>query len=217
MRLSSDTCFICDASELEDPILFSRAWDVVSSQRRDLADSFVFRKDKDLSLAAGIFMRLVENEYGPIFKGPNGKPECKGLEFNISHSDRYTVFVSSEAPVGIDIEAISDNSQIYKTVMTPDEFGDFIEAVPLEERDKVFCRMWTAKESYMKALGTGMTLPPESFRVLFGDRICSNTLDRGLEIQELEAPEGYCMSVCSDHKGFRAERIDIQRCLHLLE
>jgi hypothetical protein len=48
----------------------------------------------------------------------------------------------------------------------------------------------------MKALGLGFRLAPETFRVLYGYELKSP--DGTMEIQELDAPENYQVSVCSE-------------------
>ena len=188
-------CLVCDCSPLEDDVLYSRAYAMLSDERREKADFYKFRKEQAQSVTAGLFIGLVERTYGDITEDENGKLHSPGIEFNISHSGRYVAFVHSDDPVGVDIERIGRNMDIARRVMTASEFEDFKTTVKEEDRDDVFCRMWTAKESYMKYRGLGLRLPPESFRVLYGHDLRSP--DPSVSISELEPPEGYRLSVCS--------------------
>ncbi len=187
-------CFLTDCSPLEDPDLYARAYARLPAWRREKADFYRFPKDRMLSVTAGLFLRLIERSYGAVTEDGSGKLRCPGIEFNLSHSGHYVAFALSEDPVGIDIEAVGRNRDIAKRVMDPQEYNDFMETVVEKDREEVFARMWTAKESYMKALGLGFRLPPESFRVLYGYDIRSP--DENMPISEPAPPEGFRISVC---------------------
>jgi 4'-phosphopantetheinyl transferase len=201
-------CFITDCSPLEDTVPYSRAYALLSDSRRDIADGYRFMKDRVLSVTAGLFMRAVEDSYGKITVDANGKPHAPGIGFNVSHSGHYVAFACSDRPVGIDIEGIGRNMDIAERVMTPAEYSDFNDYVNECDREHVFIRMWTAKESYMKALGLGFRLPPESFRVLYGYELRGP--DKNMALHELEAPQGYCATVCSADDEVSCVRLDVE-------
>jgi 4'-phosphopantetheinyl transferase len=188
-------CFITDCSPLEDPKLYARAYSLLSDERKEKADFYVFGKDRRLSAVAGLYIRLLERSYGKVYADEHGKLHSPGIEFNLSHSGHYVAFACSVDPVGIDIEEIGQNMDIARKVMTVQEYEDFIGSVDEKDREDVFARMWTAKESYMKALGLGFRLPPETFRVLYGYDIKNPA--ESISIYELEAPQGYHVSACS--------------------
>ncbi len=189
-------CFITDCTPLEDQQTYGRAYALLSDERKGKADFYRFPKDKMLSITAGLFIRLVERSYGKVTADENGKLHVKGVEFNLSHSGHYVAFAVSDSPVGIDIESVGRNMDIARRVMTEEEYEDYIDKVEEKDREDVFIRMWTAKESYMKALGLGFRLAPETFRVLYGYELRSS--DGTVRIQELDAPENYHVSVCSE-------------------
>jgi len=192
-------CFITDCSPLEDTQLFSRAYALLSEERREKADFYRFPKDKMLSVVAGLYIKLIEQSYGNVTADEKGKLHAAGVEFNLSHSGHYVAFAVSDRPVGVDIEAVGRNMDIARRVMTEEEYKDYIDTVEDKDREDVFIRMWTAKESYMKALGLGFRLAPETFRVLHGYELRSP--DETMRIQELSAPERYHVSVCSEDVG----------------
>ncbi|MBQ7622016.1 MAG: 4'-phosphopantetheinyl transferase superfamily protein [Candidatus Methanomethylophilaceae archaeon] len=187
-------CFVTDCSPLEDTAVYDRAYALLSDTRKGKADFYRFPKDRMLSITAGLFLRLIEGSYGAVTEDGNGKLRCQGIEFNLSHSGHYVTFAVSDDPVGIDIESIGHNRDIAKRVMDPQEYADFMDTVGEKDREEVFARMWTAKESYMKALGLGFRLPPESFRVLYGYDIRSP--DGSMTISEPKSLEGFRISVC---------------------
>ena len=200
-------CFLTDCSPLEDDDLFGRAYSELSEARREKADRCGSGNDRRLSVAAGLFIRSVERHFGKVGTDENGKPHAEGIEFSLSHSGRYVAFAVSDSPVGVDIERTGRIAGIAERVMTPSEYDEMIGTVDEDDREDVLCRMWTAKESYMKALGTGFRLPPESFRVLYGYGIRSP--DDGMCIQELDAPEGYRLSVCSADRDIRTVLLSV--------
>ena len=126
---------------------------------------------------------------------------------------KYVAFAYSESPIGVDIERIGRNMDIAKRVMTPDEYEQFMNDVREKDREDVFCRMWTAKESYMKCKGLGFGLPPESFRVLYGYGIKSP--DATLTIMEFPSKDGYHLSICSKDRDCSLTDVAVERLLEM--
>lgn len=88
---------------------------LLDPRRRELALGFVFPKDRRLSAGAGLFMRYLESEYGPITPvGPNVKPRFvrEGMDFNISHSGNFVICAVSDRTVGADIETVGRNQDL---------------------------------------------------------------------------------------------------------
>lgn len=79
-----------------------------------------------------------------------GKPNAKGVHFNVSHSKGHVVLVKAPCPVGIDIEEVREVKQdLIDFVCSPEEKA-YIEN---EER---FFEVWTNKEAILKAKGIGL-------------------------------------------------------------
>jgi 4'-phosphopantetheinyl transferase len=127
----------------------------------------------------------------PITLGPYGKPLLADaqLHFNLSHErDIALVALSLDGPVGIDIEhrrRASDLTECAATFCHPNELA----ALPSdkEARDLELLRIWTAKEAYLKALGTGLSIPPESVSLLGADLRDHSGLT--LRLSRLEHPD----------------------------
>ena len=112
--------------------------------------------------------------------GPHGKPFLAdpgaGLEFNLAHSRGQTLLaVGRHGPLGIDLES-HDKAVQYDQIVTrffsTGEQAAF-NGLPESERREAFFRGWTRKEAWLKALGTGLTTPLDSFDVPLGRRSSS--------------------------------------------
>ncbi len=127
---------------------------------------------------------------------PAGKPELPpphdGLHFNLSHCDDLAVIaISRECAVGIDIESnkrAMDLIECESTFCHPAE----ISKLPSEPgtRSSALLERWTAKEAFLKAIGTGLSNPPEGIRVeMDGDsRIAINRDGASLPLIRLRHP-----------------------------
>ncbi|MEK4444263.1 MULTISPECIES: 4'-phosphopantetheinyl transferase family protein [unclassified Niallia] len=102
-----------------------------------------------------------------------GKPYLKEypeFQFNISHSGDYVLCAISDRPVGIDIEEIKDiDLKIADRFFTNSEIN-YINQATNENRIKRFYSIWTAKESYIKFIGEGMSIPLNSFTIEIFDK-----------------------------------------------
>lgn len=109
-------------------------------------------KNKDITLGT--------NEYGkPFLLGENK------IHFNISHSGNWVVCAISDYPVGIDVEVIKPTDcQIAKRFFSKDEYAA-LKKQPDDEKQAYFFKLWTLKESYIKAVGKGLSIPLDSFTV----------------------------------------------------
>jgi 4'-phosphopantetheinyl transferase len=105
--------------------------------------------------------------------GPKGKPalaDAGPLRFNASNSGilaAYSFIIGCE--IGIDIEqhrALTDIESIVRRFFSPEEAADLRE-LSEAERTPAFFNCWTRKEAYIKAVGDGLSVPLDSFRVAF--------------------------------------------------
>ena len=107
--------------------------------------------------------------------GSKGKPFLSGdsahagLHFNLSHSDNMALLAISQAPVGIDIERVRKDRNLEKVAKRFFSPAEQSALQQLAEKDKLraLFACWTRKEAYIKATGTGLTIPLKSFSVTF--------------------------------------------------
>lgn len=88
-------------------------------------------------------------------------PRC---QFNVSHSGDWIVAAFDATPVGVDIEKIVPiDISIADRFFSAEEVHQ-LERVPPAQRLQYFYRFWTLKETYIKAIGKGLSIPLNSFR-----------------------------------------------------
>lgn len=88
----------------------------------------------------------------------NSKPYINNdkLWFNISHSDEMVAVVLSDSPVGVDVEKnFKFNSKLAKKICSDYEMK-LLERC--SNKDSLLTKLWTIKESYLKAIGEGITI-----------------------------------------------------------
>jgi 4'-phosphopantetheinyl transferase len=99
--------------------------------------------------------------------GPHGKPFVIGhrVEFNLSHSGDLVAIAVAEEPLGIDVEhivAARANRGVAERWFSAAERA-WMDAQP--NRERAFFRLWTIKESAMKADGGGLSIPLDEVQV----------------------------------------------------
>jgi 4'-phosphopantetheinyl transferase len=97
-----------------------------------------------------------------------GKPSLSfskntiNLQFNLSHSNKLGMFAfTKDNSVGVDIEEMRELSNLEDmTEICMSEFEKrWFSKLPPETRNENFFKVWTAKEAFLKAIGTGLSLP----------------------------------------------------------
>lgn len=203
--------YLADASALKDEVLYGRYYDRMPAYRKDKTDRCRFEKDRRLSLGAGALLMLAQRDFGReelLFSEPavgaKGKPffSDSGFHFSLSHSgDAVMCAALDTAPVGCDVEMIRDvgGEKIAGRFFRDDEKA-FIEAAESAEgRNRRFFRIWTMKESCIKATGDGLSTPLDSFSVLPGAEGGDSCLRLGglkYKLFEIDYSPLYCCSCC---------------------
>lgn len=82
-----------------------------------------------------------------------------GLSFNWSHShDQALIALTRGVLPGVDLERLRAHPKavpIARRYFSADETAA-LEALPVDQRDRAFLELWTAKEAVLKALGRGL-------------------------------------------------------------
>lgn len=100
---------------------------------------------------------------------PAGRPlilRPYGCDLHLSLATRagLVAIALAHRPVGVDVERVALASEQPLAVLHPGE-RRWLEGLPAPARPLAFARLWSAKEAYVKALGTGFARGPESFSV----------------------------------------------------
>jgi 4'-phosphopantetheinyl transferase len=135
-----------------------------------------------------------------------GKPELwprdSGLSFNLSHSAGLAAYAFATASeVGIDVEQvrpIPDLESIAAQHFSAPECSELFAADPAS-RCEIFYRIWTRKEAYVKAIGSGLSIPLRSLDL--GSRSIYSSADRAWSIYGLAPPSGYAGALVADGAG----------------
>ena len=105
-------------------------------------------------------------------KNKHGKPlldHDSAIHFNMSHSKTLAIIaVSAHSIVGVDLEFTGKKSsweKIARRFFNPAEIQYLFEQ-EIADQKKTFFQIWTRKEAYIKALGTGFATPLASFNVI---------------------------------------------------
>lgn len=156
--------------------------------------------------------------------GPQGRPElaeaCNPahLRFSLSHSGALAlVAMTMRSAVGLDLEEcreLSDLDGIARTALAPEECACF-SATPRDDRLRVFYALWTAREAFSKAIGTGLSMPRDSVQVRLEGGIPRLETDGSPAwlLYPLELPSGYCGAVVVQTSAplqFRQGLVEIQ-------
>jgi 4'-phosphopantetheinyl transferase len=149
----------------------------ISKEKQDKIKRFVRQDDAYRSLCADILIRTAickklaimnrdiefgVNEYGKPYLLNNNT-----LQFNVSHSRNWIVCAIDDQSVGIDIEKIKDvDLSIAKRFFSKKEWNELQKKTGDTKREYFF-DLWTLKESYIKAIGIGLSKPLDSFTIDF--------------------------------------------------
>ena len=145
---------------------------VLSPDEVARANRFRFpRHRRRFIVARGILRQLLGNYLDIEPKdlqfdyGDRGKPQLKDLDevvplqFNLSHSHEYALYgFTYHYPIGVDLEymrEMPDFLKIARRFFSHREYELLVMAKD-ETRLKLFFQLWTAKEAYLKAIGTGI-------------------------------------------------------------
>lgn len=183
----------------------------VSEERIGRAQRFLRAEDARRCIGAELLLRrAVERETGGITgvlrteREENGKPylpDFPGLHFNLSHSGGMLLCAVDSRPVGVDVERIREiEPDVAKSCFTPPE-RKRLEGKEGEEWREEFYRLWTLKESCLKALGTGLRRSPLSVEVTPDDREEGTwRTEEPYTLQTLPVPPGYAAAACGEEQ-----------------
>lgn len=165
-------------SELEDADLFEERMSCLPVSRREKVLRFRHESDRRLSLGAGFLLIRALVRDGLLASPSDGSglriettekgkpflPDFPDYYFSLSHSGTRVLCVTGNVPVGCDLEQIGRaDLKIARRFFSPEEWKRIQDS---GEPEEVFTRIWTLKESYLKAVGDGLLRPMNTFTVV---------------------------------------------------
>lgn len=135
-----------------------------------------------------------------------GKPRLVDLDeqigFNISHAGDWVVLVvSSSEQVGVDIEQIQRvDHGIAQRFFADEEYASITSRSEEEHQSLHFYEIWTAKESYVKAVGKGLSIPLDSFSTVKDKEMArvKKIEDKAWFFQRFMIDQNYVITTCVD-------------------
>lgn len=146
----------------------------------------------------------------PFYIGEKGKPYAENtgnVFFNISHSGNWVVVAVSDNPVGVDVEKMRKVPEgvAYRFFSEPekqmlDKAEDDI------EKAHIFFTLWTLKESFIKAIGKGLTKSLCSFTIIkngeAGYELIPDAETSGFYLHSYTFQSDYKLAACSGDNDF---------------
>ena len=185
---------------------FDGAQEWLSEYRRDKVKR---KKNGAESLAAGLLLDYALREYGlcerdmEYIENAHGKPFFKNrpdIKFSLSHSGEYAVCAvsnRSSAGIGIDVEKYGDAKNALKIAERYFTAEEYEYVKNHRNPEAAFFRLWTRKESLLKALGTGISGGLSVYEVL-EDEIMAG--DKKFYFSQIDGYENMSITCCSEEK-----------------
>ena len=191
------------------------------------------KKSGAASLAAGLLLDYALREYGlcerdmEYVENEHGKPffkNCPDIKFSLSHSGEYAACAvsggngsstgsgspagnGSSADIGIDAEQFGDSKHVLaiaKRYFTANEYEYVKNSSDIKA---AFFRLWTRKESLLKAIGTGISGGLSAYEVLDDEITVGNT---EFYFSEISGYENMSITVCAEERAAKSEFITTQ-------
>jgi 4'-phosphopantetheinyl transferase len=157
---------------------------LLASEEREKAGRFRFAIDRERFIARRGLLRTILGDYLELMpeslvfgEAEHGKPylmraaDERNLRFNVSHSSGLALLAVTEGrEVGVDVERVRPDvleDDIPERFFSPREVAA-LRSLAQPDQIPAFFRCWARKEAYIKALGTGLQLPLDSFDVSLG-------------------------------------------------
>ena len=213
----------------------SRYGGILSREERERQRRFVFQKDRDEFLIARVMLRTALSQYSKTRPADwcfqlnqYGKPEImpdqnqSQIRFNLTHCHGLVLCgVTIVDDIGVDCESLErpiDFQKLVDRVFSARE-RQYFHSVPSMRQQELFFRLWTLKESYIKARGLGMSIPlqefsfdvsnPKAIRIEFSPNLQDQS-DRW-QFRTPAIPEPFVAAVAVNFSESRKLRVDVRQ------
>jgi 4'-phosphopantetheinyl transferase len=167
--------WLARAARLDDPALLEGFSRILPDEDRERVERMRFREGRHEQLITRTLARRVLSHYLPEVPPADwrfdrtelGRPAvarslpaaARQLHFNIAHTRGLVVMAVGRQPdIGVDVECITDRVplEVAQRYFSTAEIAA-LDALPEADKPRRFQRLWTLKESYLKAVGTGIS------------------------------------------------------------
>ena len=220
--------YLADIGPLAEPSVYKRLSEAMTEKRANRVAKLKNEKDRMLSVGADTLLSMAVSKYlsGKLFSshteriievdlsaidavtfaaeemrtvaaGKNGKPYLEAvpdLFYNLSHSGTKVLLAVSDREIGCDIQKVSGcRERIVKRFYTE------AEQAYVSGSAERFTEIWSRKESFVKAVGLGISADFTAFSVSDADgnaELNQKLSKEDWEFISAEWPEGYRGSIC---------------------
>jgi 4'-phosphopantetheinyl transferase len=177
MQLADDEVHVWRITT-DRPCELAELWKTLAADEQAKADRFRFDRDRRRAIVRRAAMRQILATYVGCRAGElnfayerQGKPALaeefsdSAVQFNLSFSGELALCAVGRAPLGIDVEferQVENAALVAKHFFTSAEIAWQDSA---DEPNRVFLHHWTRKEALIKATGSGLSVPLNSFDV----------------------------------------------------
>jgi len=189
---------------------------VLSSDERERANRFIFQRDRLRFIVRRAQLRKLLGERLGVAAANvrfsttvHGKPllaepvDRSGVTFNVSHSGDLSVYAfAASTDVGVDVETIriiEEAERVAAMAFSKREYETY-ERLPARDKPAAFFNCWTRKEALVKAMGSGLSYPLDSFDV----SLAPHEPPRLLRLGTSDGESGWQMHSFSPASGFIA-------------
>ncbi len=204
--LPEHSCAIYRIDLSTPPLELASAWCLLNPEEQRRAQGFKLPIHHDRYVQSHAVLRMILAHHTKINASQieftinrYGKPSLmysdakSPINFNLSHSHELAVVaVSIDKKVGIDIEFVNeqiDFENIAKHSFTVHEC-EYLFNQPLNRQRAAFFQLWAYKESFVKAIGKGFSLPLNQFKLELTDDLLAH-----LDEQSYESNDNYRWSM----------------------
>ena len=163
--------YYSDVAFLKDQDVFDKKINTLPKSFSDRVREYKLLDDRVRSLGGYLLLNnaleTLKVPFGSrvITIDENGKPFIENCSyfFNLSHSGERAFLTVSDKKVGCDVEKIREvDLNVAKRFFTEKESERLFD-LGKEEQKTEFFKIWTRKESFIKAVGKGFLIPLNSF------------------------------------------------------
>ncbi len=160
---------------------------ILASDERARAERFRFQPDRAQFIYARGTLRILLAQYLNVAPAtlrfgydPNGKPYLitatgtrSPLRFNVSHTKGLVLYAMAwNCEVGVDVEQVRTelaDEGTARQFLTDAELSAW-QRLPSALQPLAFFHTWTCKEAYLKTLGTGLSIAPDTIAMTLDER-----------------------------------------------